>query len=223
MSRDELDDFAAKLFEAARSEQPPRAAVERAVTAAAEARRTRPAAAFPGRQLAKWSIGLALAAGVALALWRLSPSPPSGLAIVAEPPSAVVPKPRAPVAEPAPSADQRASAPFTTRAPAPRAPAPSVSTPLPATLGDELDALKRAETALRAGDAAGALAALDRYEHVLKGSKLRAEAALLRMDALQRSGHAEQAAQLAQRFVSENPGSPLVDRARSFLPPAAPP
>jgi hypothetical protein len=224
VSRDELDELAAKLFEAAREEPLSPGAVERAVKAAARAR----AEPLPRPRWPAWS-AVALAAGVALALWRLS-GDEHGLTIVAEPRSAVAER-HAP--EPAPalpaSTHERVSAPsaapLTARAPtAPsRAPASAAaSMPPPATLAGELEALKRAETALRAGDAAAALTALDDYDHVLHGSKLRAEAALLRMDALKRSGHAERAAELAQRFVTENPGSPLVDRARSFLRQPAP-
>ena len=113
------------------------------------------------------------------------------------------------------------SAPSTSPAPLPvRSAAPTGSAlraPGASTLGDELEALKRAETALGNGDAKGALDALDHYDHQLHGHELRAEAALLRMDALKRAGRAEQAAALAARFVAENPGSPLVDRARSFM------
>jgi hypothetical protein len=221
MSRDALDELAAQLFEAAREEPVPRAALERAVRAAAQARASRPT-----RSRSRWAIGtgaLALAAAAALALWRLTPRDEHGVAIVAEPPSAVV-EPRAPVTQPAKSTPERVSAPSAApiaTTPVPRAPAPSAAA-APATLGDELEALKRAETALGSGDATAALAALDRYDRVVKGTKLRAEAALLRMDALKRTGRAAQAAELAARFVAENPGSPLVDRARSYLSAATP-
>jgi len=47
--------------------------------------------------------------------------------------------------------------------------------------------------------------------------KLRAEATLLRIQALARAGNAQAASTLAQRFVEQNPDSPLVDRARSFI------
>jgi outer membrane protein assembly factor BamD (BamD/ComL family) len=84
-------------------------------------------------------------------------------------------------------------------------------------LSDELSALKVASSALSAGDPQAALAALDRYDRVLKGQKMRAEATLLRIEALARGGQTEAASVLAQRFVEQNPGSPLVDRARSFV------
>jgi outer membrane protein assembly factor BamD (BamD/ComL family) len=84
-------------------------------------------------------------------------------------------------------------------------------------LSDELSALKVASSALSAGDPQAALVALDRYDRVLKGQKMRAEATLLRIEALSRAGQAEAASALAQSFVKQNPGSPLVDRARSFV------
>ena len=84
-------------------------------------------------------------------------------------------------------------------------------------MSDELGALKRASSALNAGDTRGALAALDQYDHVLKGTKMRAEATLLRIETLARAGQAGAASELAQRFVAQNPESPLVDRARSFV------
>lgn len=87
----------------------------------------------------------------------------------------------------------------------------------PASLSDELSALKVASSALSAGDAKAALAALDRYDRVLKGQKLRAEATLLRLEALSQAGQAQAASALARRFVEQNPGSPLVDRARTFI------
>jgi outer membrane protein assembly factor BamD (BamD/ComL family) len=86
-----------------------------------------------------------------------------------------------------------------------------------ASLSDELGALKRASSALNADDTSAALSALDQYDHVLRGTKMRAEATLLRIETLSRAGQAGAASQLAQRFVAQNPESPLVDRARSFV------
>jgi uncharacterized protein (DUF1800 family) len=64
-------------------------------------------------------------------------------------------------------------------------------------LADELAQLKRVENALGAGDTRRALDELDRYDRASKGQRMRAE--------------------LARRFVEQNPESPLVDRARSFV------
>jgi hypothetical protein len=172
-------------------------------------------------------LSLAIAAGVALALWRTRAVDDRSASIAAEPNVALPMPPSKKAVEPVPAPStpgSAISAPSTAPAPLRAIPAPLPShAPPAATLSDELDALKRAETALASGNARDALAALDRYDHVLHGDKLRAEAALLRMDALSRSGQAAQAAALAARFVAENPGSPLVDRARSFLAPSPPP
>jgi hypothetical protein len=227
VSRDALDDLAKRLFEAAREEPLPRGALERATAAAARARAETSPPRLSPQHWATLALGLAAAAGVALAVWH-SRAPEHVTGISAEPTTTaeklVRPKPeprQAPSAEPT-----RASAPSATPTPAPvrsttTTPAPSRS-PGASTLGDELEALKRAEQALGSGDSKSALDALDHYEHGLHGHELRAEAALLRMDALKRAGHADQAAALATRFVAENPGSPLVDRARTFMdkPPA---
>jgi outer membrane protein assembly factor BamD (BamD/ComL family) len=81
----------------------------------------------------------------------------------------------------------------------------------------EVNLLKQARTALRSGDATLALELLDRYSGELHGTDLNAEAMLLRVETLAALHRENDAAQLAERFVAENPDSPLVDRARSFL------
>jgi outer membrane protein assembly factor BamD (BamD/ComL family) len=85
------------------------------------------------------------------------------------------------------------------------------------TLADEVEILKKAEAALGAGDTTHAIEALDRYDRVVKDPQMHSEATLLRIQALSRAGKAEAASALARRFVEQNPGSPLVDRARSFV------
>jgi hypothetical protein len=215
---DPFDQYCARLFEVARSETAPEGAQQRALQAARrEVGRERPAhARFSARR--KWlatSLAVALAAGSALLLRpkevRLGisaepmtftqPEPERQTAPRVEAPSAAVPAvPRAPVAPKlAPSAR------------------PTAAHSAPASLSDELSALKVASSALSAGDPGGALAALDRYDRVLKGQKMRSEATLLRIEALERAGQAQAASALARRFVEQNPGSPLVDRARSFV------
>jgi hypothetical protein len=87
----------------------------------------------------------------------------------------------------------------------------------PASLPDEIAALDRARTALSSGDASGALRVLDDYERVLHGTRLTAEATMLRIDALARSGRGAEASDLAARFVAANPSSALADRARAFI------
>jgi hypothetical protein len=153
------------------------------------------------------------AAGVAL----VARQPRSADRISAEPSSSRL-QPRA---TQAPSAPVRASIAAPSGLPSAK-PAPSFSVPTtvrsaPASLTDELGTLKLASNALNAGDARAALAALDQYDHVLKGTKMRAEATLLRIEALARVGETGAGSALAERFVAQNPESPLVDRARSFI------
>jgi hypothetical protein len=89
--------------------------------------------------------------------------------------------------------------------------------PPPASLPDEIASLDRARAALSSGDAQGALRVLDDYDRVLRGTRLTAEATLLRIDALARLGRAAEASALATRFVDANPASALADRARAFI------
>jgi hypothetical protein len=215
MTREPNDPLSRRLFEAARREPLSEGAEGRALAAAlreASARSTaRPA------QPARWAFGLAAAALAAaflpIVLHREAPE-----RISAEPERAARSAPSVPSARAAESPASTSQAPLPARLPARAlANAPSAVPAAAATLTDELGALKVASTALGTGDARAALIALDRYDHVLKGSKLRAEATLLRIQALARSGDVPAASALAQRFVEQNPDSPLVDRARSFV------
>jgi hypothetical protein len=214
MNLDPLQSFEARLFDAAREEVLPEGAEERVVVAARKRRasaRTLPLTA--GRAAVWLLLAAAVLSVVTVFIRRKEPT----FAITAEPSHrGQVEAPRPPPAEPASAAVH----PGPPREVQPReAPprAPSARPALPATLADELAALKRAESALASGDAASALAELDRYDGVLRGRQMRAEAALLRMEALSRAGKTDAASTLALRFVRDNPESPLVDRARSFL------
>ncbi|HEY6816809.1 MAG TPA: tetratricopeptide repeat protein [Croceibacterium sp.] len=81
--------------------------------------------------------------------------------------------------------------------------------------------MQRARAALGRGDAAAALAELDRFGRGPGWRQLAVEARLLRIEALARAGRAEEARNLARRFVEQNPNNPLVDRARTFATPPA--
>ena len=97
-------------------------------------------------------------------------------------------------------------------------PEPSAEPPRPApSLVEEVTALDRARSALAQGDTAGALQSLDDYDQVLHGVRLREEATLLRIELLAKSGHTAEARAMAARFVADNPGSSLAERARRFL------
>lgn len=208
MTPDPLDQLSARLFQAAREEPPPEGA-QRRVLLAVRAAEPAPVARLRTAGIACGVIALA----AAVVLWARREEPPSRIS--AEPIRPVLHA----ISPPAP-----ASAPVVSSTQVPVKAAPSASTPhaltsAPVTLDDELTALKRASSSLESGDARGALAALDQYDHVLKGKKLRAEATVLRIEALSRAGEREKASALAQQFVDQNPESPLVDRARSFTQP----
>ncbi len=239
MSRsDPLEELEAALFSAGRRERPHddvRArALDAAITTAREhdddapADGARQTPTRSRRQVYALAIGLAAtlgAMGVGIAHFRGRGEPV--FAIGPEPSSQDKPAP------PAPSSRQRekepASAPSTEPARekhgVPRvvsrgahdgvtAPAEPKSV---ASLPEEIGALDRVRSALSAGNATAALRGLDDYEHVLHGTRLTAEAAVLRIDALARSGRAREASDLARRFVDGNPGSPLAERARTFI------
>ena len=218
MKLDPIDQLGARLFEVARDEVPPVGAVLRAQQAARrEISQQKPIRARFARHR-NWTVagaGLAIAAAFALQM-RPKESP---IGISAEPTTVAQ-------REPEHRTIPRVAAPSEDSSVVPSSPAPpklagsNASAPVrsaKASLSDELSALKIATNALSAGDTQAALSALDRYDRVLKGQKMRAEATLLRIEALSRAGQVQAASALAQRFVEQNPGSPLVDRARSFV------
>ena len=220
MKPDPIDRLGARLFEVARSEAVPEGAQQRALEAARResSRQTPTSARLSARR--KWPVAAACVAIAAGAVLVLRPREVS-LGISAEPVSVAHTEPerRTTSRMETPSAEAPSTAvPSLPMAPKP-APlvAPTAVHSAPASLSDELSALKVASSALSAGDPQAALAALDGYDRVLKGQKMRAEATLLRIEALARGGQTEAASVLAQRFVEQNPGSPLVDRARSFV------
>jgi hypothetical protein len=200
------DELERRLFQAARAEPLPAGGPARVVEALRRERLRVPARPrFP-----VWVLAAAAAVAAFVTWLALRERPETSIA--AEPPGSTRFEPEKPVEkETAP----RLEASRPSAVPSSFVPAPARSAPV--TLADELTTLKRAEDALAHGDATHALEALDRYDHVLKGRKMRAEATLLRIEALARAGKPEAASGLARRFVAENPGSPLVDRARSFI------
>jgi hypothetical protein len=227
MTPDPLDQLSARLFESARSEAVPPGAAQRALEAArreiGQKSEDIRIVSFDRKWLATGAACLAVAAAAALLLRPRD----TNLGISAEP--SVLAHTR-PEPKGTPSAVPNLTSSATSNYAPPVAPSLAVTTvkpkaslspmpvpPAPASLSDELSALKVASSALSAGDPKAALAALDRYDRVLKGQKLRAEATLLKIEALSRAGQTRAASTLAQRFVDQNPGSPLVDRARSFV------
>lgn len=228
-----LDLLTGDLFRAARRERPaPRAkdqvlaslfASEHDDTQEAprdepdETRLPAPLLARRGRRTAIWlwsagSVALAGAAGFSLWIssapkrdWTIAPAPER----IAAAPSA----PRAPPAVPETSVGP---------APVPPRAAPS-SSARPAsframTLSEEVALLERARAAVQSRDGASALALLDSYERRPK-LRLRAEASLLRIEAVASTGRVAEASELAARFIADNPNSTLAERARKYLDP----
>jgi len=242
-ARDPIDDFADALFSAARRERPDDGVRARALEAALAPRAATTgdstsagapeSSAAPIFGLARrepyWTALAAAAALVVLVggsiLFRGRSEP--NLAIGPEHSSRrdhapTEPSPVDTATEPAPSLEP---VPPADEAPRARAPAHAtrdgsaghkVEAP-PASLPDEIGALDRVRSALSSGDTAGAFRGLDEYEHVLHGTRLTAEATLLRIDALARAGREREASDLAARFVKDDPGSALADRARAFI------
>ena len=228
MTRDRIDQLAEHLFGAARSEQPSTALKHGLATLTPERSEDAQAPLTARRAWRMVNLGATAAAAVLMVsvvfvlrqrseLIDIAAEQPTRATVRPEPPPrAVEPETPPESADPRPSpgsaAEPRASG--SGRGRAGRA---------PATLTDELAVLARARGALRSGDTKQALRELDHYDHVLKGTKLEAEASLLRIEALSRAGQAAEAASQARRFVKENPNSPLVDRARSFAEPSSDP
>jgi hypothetical protein len=76
----------------------------------------------------------------------------------------------------------------------------------------EVRVIDEARQRLRAGDPRGALAALKRYSELVgHGGSMRAEATVVRIEALEASGDAQAARALAQSFLSRNPKSAYAD------------
>ncbi len=205
-------DVGEKLFRVARGERPSRQARERTLRAmratAREEESHRPKAPR-STTVAAVVAAVAMAAGVTVVARHHGPaSAPTVLS--AEPPRAVHPSVSAPASAPASAPPP----PLSAEAPRPR-PAPVLAPRPRMSLADETAALDGAQRALEAGDSGRALVLLDRYRQ-RGGSRMAAEATLLRAEALARSGRGTEARSLAQRFIDQNPGNPLSDRARAI-------
>jgi hypothetical protein len=84
-------------------------------------------------------------------------------------------------------------------------------------LTEEVGLLDRARDALVRGDPAHAIFILDSYERTNVGTRLAAEAALLRIEALVQRGALAKAAPLAREFLRAHPETPVADRMRSII------
>jgi hypothetical protein len=91
------------------------------------------------------------------------------------------------------------------------------------TLREEFALIETARRQLAAGDAAGSLSTIDRYDQSFKGGVLADEAAVTRIEALfATAGQGERAAALARRYLEDHPTSPHAERVRSLLQGASP-
>jgi len=85
------------------------------------------------------------------------------------------------------------------------------------TLAHELSSLDAARGLLARGDARGALARLDAYWRAYPHGRLGLEAEVLRIDALDESGHSDAARARAEAFLQHHPHSVLAARVRTRL------
>jgi hypothetical protein len=85
------------------------------------------------------------------------------------------------------------------------------------TLAHELSSLDAARGLLAQGDARGALSRLDAYWRAYPHGRLGLEAEVLRIDALDESGHSDAARSRAEAFLQHHPHSVLAARVRTRL------
>jgi len=207
-------ELGARLFAAARRERPAVGVEQRTLAAMLDA-----VQAHRDRRWARWQVAAPLLLAAAGAALYLALRPPVLSSITREP---IAASPSAAASSTA-SGDRELPAPLPSRrSPAApnRAPRPSAAPPAPS-LSAELTLLDRARGALERDEPAAALAELDAYQRA-GGRRLLEEAELLRIEALARAGDDVEAGSRAREFLATHPGSPLVDRARSFLGASAP-
>jgi hypothetical protein len=169
--------------------------------------------------VAKWVGFAALGAGIALG---------GAYAVHRRPPAVVVTPPALPstpivamaTAEPASAPSLEAPAAVPSAPPALRSARrePSAPTTQP-DIALEIASIDAARKALRAGDAPGAIAELDRYDAKLgRSGSLVPEATVLRIEALLARGDKPRATALANAFLAAHPKSPLAARVRALIP-----
>ncbi len=172
-----------------------------------------PKAAVVSASLVKWLAalgGVAAVGAVAGYVVVRAPSPEASVPIATP---VVHPAPFATVQTPTPVAAPIMTAVAPPLPAAPPAPAVAPAPPKTAsavTLDEEVLAIDHARGALSAGDAAGALQAVDAYDARYPNGALAQESAEVRIEALFRAGKRAQAEKLAARFVAAHPNSPYV-------------
>jgi hypothetical protein len=85
------------------------------------------------------------------------------------------------------------------------------------TLSQELVEIEAARSALRRGDASGALSRLQSYRREFPKGRLRAEATMLRIEALAASGDKAGATKLGKAVLARSPNGPYSRRIRSLI------
>ena len=163
-------------------------------------------------------IGLVAAGLIAGASFahRESSSPPSPDVEARRAAPAVVAAPADPSNEAAEAPGAQAPAPVPLET-LPRAAQPATN-PKPASneLGEEMRLIDSARAHVSSGAAKQALSVLAAYDRRFPRGALRQEAAVLRVEALEKSGNEKRAAELAKKFVSEHPNSPHVERVQNL-------
>ena len=177
-----------------------------------------------------WKIGTAIvvvvgaAGGAAWVATSSKTSEPSALAPqnadhaenpVTKPAAASEPSPEIARAEDHGSVDRDTAIPKSTRGRERSAEPPASTRREPSDLESELSLLESAQQALKRGDSARALAALDRHATEHPGGALASERAGIRAVALCDSGKIAEGQREARRFLSQNPKSPLAVRVRA--------
>jgi hypothetical protein len=89
--------------------------------------------------------------------------------------------------------------------------------PAPEQLAAELTALDRARQALASGRPTDALERLEQMDRQFRHPSLAQETAVVRIEALAKSGAHERASEQARSFLRDHPGSPYAGRVRRVL------
>jgi hypothetical protein len=208
-----MNDEAERLFAQGRAAvQPPAGARERVL---ARVMAAPPPAGGSGAALgAKIAVGALAVAGVVAAFVALTrPRPAAPVAPRASAPVVASAEPPAPVAEP-PVVDS-VTPPPVAYAPAPRRAAPRASG---GDLAEDVALLREAQAALRGGDAARALALLDAHAKRYPRSAFVQERLATQIQALCKSGRAQEASALYARLRATDPGSPHIAAVRRSCP-----
>lgn len=139
---------------------------------------------------------------------RANPAP---AVAVQAPRTQALPAQRAPQATPEPAPTEPVPAEPKTSAPVELKERPADTLPL------ELAALDQARRALASGDAALALTRLDDYKKSFPKRRLTAEATVLRIEALAKSGNTAAATRLGREFLKRDPNGPYARRVTSLI------